>query len=141
MSNFNLRRLSPEQQKKVKDERDKKQRDEMLQAAIDKINQGIERNVSRSGERAIWELVQNARDLAINNQAVIKIVLDNDGLHFLHQGVPFTIDTLSNLIKQQSTKLNDKDAVGQYGTGFMTTHIFNRKEYICGDCKIDCGDD
>ena len=136
-----MRQLSPEQQDKVKELRDKKQRREMLQAAIDKINQGIERNNTRSGERAIWELVQNACDLAKNGHAIIKIELKDDGLYFSHQGEPFTIDTLSNLIKQQSTKWNDKDAVGQYGTGFMTTHVFNRKVYISGDCKIDCGDD
>jgi hypothetical protein len=66
-----------------------------------------------------------------------KIELNDNYIKFSHQGDQFDLDTLSNLIKQQSTKHNDEDKVGQYGTGFMTTHVFSRKVYISGDCKID----
>lgn len=135
-----MTQLTEEQQNAVRKKREREQRRESLEAAMDKIIQGMERNSVRSGERAIWELVQNARDLAKNGNAIIKISLSQDGLFFSHQGEPFTIQTLQNLIKQQSTKRNDKDAVGQYGTGFMTTHVFNRRVYISGDCQIDYDD-
>lgn len=107
----------------------------MLKAARDKIKKGIEQIDNRSGERAIWELIQNARDLS--EHAVIKITLKKDSIKFSHQGEAFNLDTLSNLIKQQSTKHEGEEVVGQYGTGFMTTHSFSRKVFISGDCRID----
>ena len=115
----------------------RKERDylEMLKASRDKIKKGIEQNDNRSGERAIWELIQNARDLS--EHAIIRIHLRRDSMEFSHQGDTFNLDTLSNLIKQQSTKHEGEDTVGQYGTGFMTTHSFCRKVFISGDCRID----
>lgn len=108
---------------------------ETLKAARDKIKKGIEQIDNRSGERAIWELIQNARDLS--EHAIIRIVLKKDSIEFSHQGEAFNLDTLSNLIKQQSTKHEGEETVGQYGTGFMTTHAFCRKVYIAGDCRIN----
>ncbi|GAA6530468.1 hypothetical protein LPYR103PRE_24410 [Segatella asaccharophila] len=128
--------LTTEQQKQVHDYRQRKEHEEMLCAARARIMQGIARNNNRSGERAIWELMQNACDLSV--QAVTKIILTNNSITFAHQGEPFDLDTLSNLIKQQSTKREgDNNKVGQYGTGFMTTHVFNRKVHISGDCCIN----
>ncbi len=127
------------QQKRIKEERKRKERHEMLLGARSKIMIGIERNNNRSGERAIWELLQNARDLS--DHAITRITLSPDSITFAHKGESFNLDTLSNLIKQQSTKKEDDDTtVGQYGTGFMTTHIFSKKVYISGDCRIECGD-
>lgn len=130
--------LSETQKKSIQNARHNKERNEMLRAARAKIIQGIDRNNNRSGERAIWELMQNARDLS--QHAIIKISLKDNSITFSHQGEPFNLDSLSNLIKQQSTKHEGEDEVGQYGTGFMTTHVFNRKVYISGDCRIDFED-
>ena len=121
--------------KRIRDARKDKEYLEMLKAARDRIKRGIEQNDNRSGERAIWELIQNARDLS--EHARIRIHLRRDSLEFSHQGEAFNLDTLSNLIKQQSTKHEGEDTVGQYGTGFMTTHAFCRKVFISGDCRID----
>lgn len=121
--------------KRIRDIRKEKEYLEMLKSARDKIKKGIEQNDKRSGERAIWELIQNARDLS--EHANIRIHLKRDSLEFSHQGEAFNIDTLSNLIKQQSTKHEGEDTVGQYGTGFMTTHAFSRKVFISGDCHIE----
>lgn len=132
-------KLTETQQEQIKKERKYKERREMLLAARSKIKDGIERNNNRSGERAIWELMQNARDLS--KHAIAKVTLSPDSITFAHKGEPFNLDTLSNLIKQQSTKKDDDDStVGQYGTGFMATYIFSRKVYISGDCRIECGD-
>lgn len=130
--------LTKEEQQQVQEDRRKKEYDETLLAAQATIMQGIARNNNRSGERAIWELMQNAGDLS--QQAKTEILLDHDSLKFTHQGESFDLDSLTNLIKQQSTKYKGDDKVGQYGTGFMTTHVFSRKVYISGDCRIDYGD-
>lgn len=111
----------------------------MLEAARSKIMNGLAANNNRSGERAIWELLQNARDLSDN--AVVKIKLTSDKLVFSHKGELFTQDTLTRLIKQQSSKDENDDKAGQFGTGFMTTHVFNRKVYIKGDCAVPLGPD
>ena len=47
-----------------KKQRLEKEHKEMLEAARSKIMNGLAANNNRSGERAIWELLQNARDLS-----------------------------------------------------------------------------
>jgi len=91
-----------------------------------------------SGDRAIWELCQNARDLS--EGAEIKISLENDCFTFAHKGRPFNEDSLLSLVKQVSSeeKEND-DAAGQFGTGFVTTHYFNRKFYLNGSFQTESG--
>ena len=108
-----------------------------------KIDQGLGRLGLRSGERAIWELFQNARDLAqtdVNGKktAHIKITLTPTEFIFAHQGQPFDHDSLTSLVMQVSSqgKEND-DTVGQYGTGFLTTHVFGCKLYVTG--SLDMG--
>lgn len=108
-----------------------------------KIDQGLDKLDPRSGERAIWELFQNARDLARidtngKKTAHIKITLTSSEFIFAHQGQPFDHDSLTSLVMQVSSrgKEND-DTVGQYGTGFLTTHVFGRKLYVSG--SLDMG--
>lgn len=108
-----------------------------------KIDQGLDKLDPRSGERAIWELFQNARDLAQTDidgkkKAHIKITLTPSEFIFAHQGLPFDHDSLTSLVMQVSSrgKEND-DTVGQYGTGFLTTHVFGRKLYVSG--SLDMG--
>lgn len=107
-----------------------------------KIDQGLDKLDPRSGERAIWELFQNARDLAQinetgNKEAHIKITLTPTEFVFAHQGRPFDDDSLSSLVMQVSSqgKEND-DTVGQYGTGFLTTHVFGRKLNVTGSLDM-----
>lgn len=90
-----------------------------------KIKQGIENLDENSGERAIWELIQNARDVAENDNCIIKIILKDGKLVFAHRGIPFEFQSLLALVNQNSSKDNpNADLAGQYGTGFMTTHAF-----------------
>lgn len=100
-----------------------------------KIKQGILNNGNVSGNRAIWELFQNAGDLS--KSAEIEMSLDDQYFTFAHKGKPFTYDSLCSLVKQVSSeeKEND-DTVGQYGTGFLTTHTFGRKILLQGSMKI-----
>lgn len=108
-----------------------------------KIDQGLGRLDLRSGERAIWELFQNARDLAQTNdtgnrEAHIKITLTPTEFIFAHQGRPFDHDSLTSLVMQVSSQgKENEETVGQYGTGFLTTHVFGRKLHVSG--SLDMG--
>ena len=94
-----------------------------------KIIQGMENQDEKSGIRAIWELVQNAKDQS--KAARIKMELTDKSFIFLHHGTPFDYTSFRALVKQDSSKDRaDADLVGQYGTGFMTTHSLNRLVYV-----------
>lgn len=91
-----------------------------------KISVGLESLDGNSGERAFWELIQNARDVG-DGHTRIKIELRSDCLIFSHHGRPFDYTSLHSIVLQSSSKGSlDADVVGQYGTGFVTTHTFNR---------------
>lgn len=107
-----------------------------------KIDQGLDKLDPRSGERAIWELFQNARDLAQidhngEKKAHIKITLTPSEFIFAHQGKPFDHDSLTSLVMQVSSQdKENEDSVGQYGTGFLTTHVFGRRLYVTGSLDM-----
>ena len=116
---------------------DEAKRADMKQHA-DKIIQGFEKlEESHAERRAIWELFQNAIDLSENCEIIITIT-DNT-TEFKHNGKPFTAKTLISLIKQVSSKSpeNNDDEVGQYGTGFITTHSFGKKILLSGSLQED----
>ena len=56
----------------------------------------------KSGERALWELVQNARDMS--SEARIKIELTENSIIFSHHGEPFDYTSFRALVKQDSSK-------------------------------------
>lgn len=100
---------------------------------MDKLRLDENENSSR---RWIWELLQNAKDVAYEDVGVsIEINFEIDGnegyIEFKHNGKPFSIDNLSFLIQQVSTKeRNSKDSnrlktTGKFGTGFLTTHLLS----------------
>lgn len=96
------------------------------------------RDVSASAKpiRAIWEMVQNARDVSASECNIV-FTRRNDTFEFKHDGMPFVNDTLNALILQTSAKSrNDGDQVGQYGTGFLTTHKFGREFHLAGSLKL-----
>lgn len=100
-----------------------------------KILQGIGKYDDNTAHRAIWELVQNARDLSEHSK--IRIELSDTELLFAHNGKPFTFDSLSSLVKQVSSEeKEDTEAAGQFGTGFMTTHKFSRLLHINGSYEL-----
>lgn len=103
-----------------------------------KIRKGLEDLKEKSGERALWELIQNARDMS--SEARIKIELNDTSIIFSHHGKPFDYTSFRALVKQDSSKdRNGADQVGQYGTGFMTTHAFNRLVYVSGPYVVKNG--
>lgn len=99
-----------------------------------------------SSRRWIWELLQNAKDVAYDNSNVsIEIEFQpsetNGFLEFKHNGKPFTTDNLTFLIEQVSTKerkpQDDKrvKTTGKFGTGFLTTHLLSEKVAVEGVIK------
>lgn len=115
----------------------KTQRNDLKQHA-DKIIQGIKKIGPNHAKRAIWELFQNAVDLSPSCE--IELKLTDTELIFSHNGVPFNMHTLDCLFTQVSSKtLTEKklereeaDAIGQYGTGFMTSHSFGDVVKVSG---------
>ncbi len=100
---------------------------------MEKLRLNEKKNSSR---RWIWELMQNARDVAHDDIGVsIEINFEENGregsLEFKHNGKPFSIDNLTFLIEQVSTKeRRSKENVklkttGKFGTGFLTTHLLS----------------
>lgn len=103
--------------------------------ANDIIN-GRDSSVSAKPIRAIWEMVQNARDVSASESNIVFTRRD-ETFEFKHDGMPFVNDTLNALILQTSAKSrNDGDQVGQYGTGFLTTHKFGREFHLAGSLKL-----
>lgn len=94
--------------------------------------------------RWIWELIQNAKDVAYNEGVNIEIIYDDDFdlyIEFQHDGQPFTADNIRFLIEQISTKDRDEDnegrrpTTGKFGTGFMTTHLLSEIVTVKGVAK------
>ena len=89
-------------------------------------------------KRWIWELVQNAKD-SISTQpdrknVDIKIKVENNIYSFIHNGAPFTTETLFALLyKYSEGKTNKEESTGRFGTGFLTTHSLSKIVKIKGD--------
>jgi hypothetical protein len=110
----------------------------LVKRIADDILQGIEKVYEKkeiSSRRWIWELLQNAKDIPNEFGNVrIKITLNKDQLIFSHNGDPFTIRNLTNLIMQVSSKFEDEedDVTGKFGTGFLVTHLLSKKLTVKG---------
>ena len=98
------------------------------------FNEHLQDESCGCGDRALWELVQNACDQS--SEAFVEIELNNESLIFKHHGKPFDYKSFYSLVKQDSSKdqnLEDAEkSVGRYGTGFMTTHTFNKLVKVSG---------
>src|SRR5690606_24308546 len=59
-----------------------------------------------------------------------------DRMQFSHNGKPFSLDEAYNLIMPDSTKDDErqhkKSVIGQFGTGFISTHILSKVILISG---------
>lgn len=111
---------------------------------MDKLRLDANENAQR---RWIWELLQNAKDVAFDDQQVetevnIEYLNETKSVSFSHNGKPFTVDNITFLIKQVSTKerntTENKDkpkTTGKFGTGFLTTHLLSEKVIVSGVVK------
>ena len=110
----------------------------MWEGYANDILTGLQKNPGVQPDRPIWELVQNARDVAYENKkAKIVFIRKQDHFVFQHNGQPFTRTTLQSLILQTSSKVReDIIQVGQYGTGFLTTHKFGLDFRLSGSLSL-----
>lgn len=111
---------------------------------MDKLRLDANDNAQR---RWIWELIQNAKDVAFEYQQVateidIQDLNGHKSVSFSHNGKPFSVDNITFLIKQVSTKERTADAnnekpktTGKFGTGFLTTHLLSEKVEVSGVVK------
>ncbi len=99
---------------------------------------GISNNSTVPANRSIWELVQNARDVSYEGRkAEIRFIRKENEFVFEHNGQPFDRMSILSLIIQTSSKVrNDIVKVGQYGTGFLTTHKFGLRFKLEGALKV-----
>jgi hypothetical protein len=89
----------------------------------------------------IWELIQNARDVAKkqNKECLeVSFVLDRNQLIFEHNAGPFSLDDIYALVNGRSSKsLGASDIIGEFGKGFIVTHIVSGKVGVKGWLKDD----
>lgn len=98
----------------------------------------IKNRVDYAKKRWFWELLQNASDY--NESVSVKLVVNKDEVIFSHNGGPFSIKDVFNLIRPDSTKTEDtvhEDNIGKFGTGFVATHILSSIVKLEGICKED----
>jgi hypothetical protein len=76
--------------------------------------------------RWFWELIQNASDF--NSEVDIELEYKDDSLIFSHNGLPFKLVDVENLITPDSDKDDtdiDEDYIGRFGSGFISTHALS----------------
>jgi len=93
--------------------------------------------------RWIWELIQNAKDSIVNDNARLGVTIEldvtGDVVKFKHNGAPFSAKSRLGLMYQYSKekdKRGDEGSTGRFGTGFMTTHCLSRKVDVWGDVVV-----
>ena len=94
----------------------------------------LESNRARMQRRWIWELLQNARDASADGdtELIASVDLRNGELLFRHNGRGFRLEEVAHLIYHGSTKLEDENTIGQYGSGFLTTHLLSPEIGVSG---------
>ena len=116
-------------------------RKEMKDAVIENTAQGVlhelkELKSSRSHviTKWVWELLQNARDAAVDsNTSLVASIEHNEGeVIFRHNGANFKIKEIAHLIYYGSTKIENTETIGQYGSGFLSTHLLSPEIEISG---------
>ena len=91
---------------------------------------GVQDSPQISQKRWIWELMQNARDVAnpkFNHKVSIQIHFYDKKLIFKHNGKCFLIKDILGLLQQVSSKdsRNSEGQTGKFGTGFIGTHLLS----------------
>ena len=101
------------------------------QGVLIKLNEQVS-NQAHARTRWGWELLQNARDARAK---VVSVKYDGDAVVFRHDGENFTMEEIGHLIYHGSTKTEDDETIGQYGSGFLTTHLLSPEIRVSGRLK------
>lgn len=133
-----LKNINEELLKTFNDESEAAESSAVWESHANNIIIGIEANDEVKPVRAIWEMVQNARDeRKPDSLAEIVFTRKAETFVFQHNGMPFTKTALFSLIIQTSSKnQNDPEKVGKYGTGFLITHKFGREFHLYSSLRL-----
>lgn len=105
---------------------------------LEKI-QSIPSDFENLKRRWFWELLQNASDY--NDEVEVKLELYPDRIVFMHNGKPFRPIDTENLIAPDSGKddleTRAEDTIGQFGTGFISTHVLSSHITVSGLIKSE----
>ena len=86
--------------------------------------------------RWIWELLQNARDASSGDGHLVAAVeRQSDSITFQHNGRGFREKEIAHLIYHGSTKSEDASSLGQFGSGFLTTHLLSPRIEVSGQLE------
>lgn len=95
----------------------------------------LKNGFQNSQKRWFWELLQNASDY--NTKVNISLILSDEKLVFQHDGSPFSVLDVLNVISPDSNKTDDeihRDNIGKFGTGLVSTHILSSIMDVRGIC-------
>ena len=93
----------------------------------------LESNRAHVISRWIWELLQNSRDASTGDrQLSVLVERGTKDITFLHNGRGFREREIAHLIYHGSTKSDDDASLGQFGSGFLTTHLLSSKIAVAG---------
>ena len=103
------------------------------QGVLHKLEE-LELNRDHVLTRWVWELLQNARDAAADQDTslVASISINEGEVIFRHNGANFKIDEIGHLIYHGSTKIENPETIGRYGSGFLATHLLSPEIEIAG---------
>ena len=117
---------------------EKAQKKQIANKLLDEMDKLYERE-DYSARRWVWELIQNAKDVIVNDSVKIEIEVSDSYMEFRHSGMPFSRDNIVFLINQTSSKERVSDpkkeapkTTGKFGTGFLTTHMLSKKVILKG---------
>ncbi len=125
--------LRPQMTEELKNARDNVLRESNAQAVFKHLDH-IKDNRRALGARWIWELLQNARDAAGPQGVRIRAHVSASELRFEHDGRPFSSKEIAHLIYHGSTKtdVDDDEDIGQFGSGFLVTHLLSEIVRVAG---------
>lgn len=109
--------------------------EQLLEIPAQRLKEKLKPIISRQAEmtkRWFWELLQNASDY--NQEVDVKVEVDDDHLIFSHNGAPFKIKDVLNIISPNSNKSEEErgDTIGKFGSGFISTQVISSLVTIKG---------
>ena len=107
--------------------------DNTAQSVLNHLRE-LEDNRAHVRTRWVWELLQNARDAAVKSDGKLKVSITQNEkeIVFRHNGDNFKVEEIVHLIYHGSTKVENKETIGQYGSGFLTTHLLSPEIEVSG---------
>ena len=117
--------------------RDNALADNTAQGIFKHLNE-LESNRGGMHTRWPWELLQNARDASTgtDRHLIASIEHKQGELVFRHNGRGFADREITHLIHHGSTKVETDEALGKFGSGFLTTHLLSPEIEISGQLDI-----